>query len=201
MNEQKYPSEEESPNIEAIKDLPDTGEKDIENQVIPQSPLRYQSTGNNVYRQPPRGQDNTRVFYQTPVIPPSGAPADQPAIQAASRKTPGAVGFAFAASLLSLFLIPMFRELLPYFLNAYVDPITFDRESYLLYFLLVMIYGGASAMLAVLGLIFAPVGMNRAKRYGLEGYALGSATILISIVSLILLVVSIIYSLAIYNIF
>ena len=94
----------------------------------------------------------------------------------------------------------MFREFMPYFLNAYADPLTYDREAYLLYFLLVLIYGGASAMLAVFGLIFAPVGMNKAKRYDLEGYALGSATILISVVSLLLLTLSIACSLVINNI-
>ncbi|NLC89504.1 MAG: hypothetical protein GX681_05515 [Clostridiaceae bacterium] len=217
MNEQKFPSEEERPDIEAIKDLPYPEEKDMENQAgpvqdierpetravfqtNPQSPLRYQNSGSNMYHQPPRGQDNTRAYYQTAVIPPYDAQADVAAAQSVSRKTPGAIGFAFAASLLSLFMLPMFREILPHFLNAYVDPITYDRESYLLYFLLVLIYGGISAMLAVLGLIFAPVGINRAKRYNLEGSALGSATILISIVSLILLIASIACSLVIFNI-
>ena len=217
MNEQKFPSEEEYPDIKEIKDLPNPEERVFESEEIPvqnmerqgtrtvfqtnpQPPLRYQSTGNNVYRQTSRGQDTARVYYQAPVVSSQGNPAGGATERTGSRKTPGAIGFAFASSLLSLFLIPMFREFMPYFLNAYADPLTYDREAYLLYFLLVLIYGGASAMLAVFGLIFAPVGMNKAKRYDLEGYALGSATILISVVSLLLLTLSIACSLVINNI-
>ena len=187
MNEPEFPPEEEYLDIKEIKD-------------VPQPPLRYQSTGNTVYRQASRGQETARMYYQAPVVASQSNPAGGTAERTASGKTPGAIGFAFGSSLLSLFSIPMFCEFMPCFLSANADSLTYDRETYLLYFLLVLIYGGASAMLAVFGLIFAPVGMNRAKRYDLEGYALGSATILISIVSLLLLTVSIACALVINNI-
>jgi hypothetical protein len=54
-------------------------------------------------------------------------------------------------------------------------------------------------MLALLGLIFAPLGINKARRYDLDGRALGTASILISVVSLLLLIVSIVSSLLINN--
>ncbi|MDD2427160.1 MAG: hypothetical protein PHR78_02970 [Eubacteriales bacterium] len=223
MNEQNYPTPaEEKSNVENMEDLlpsedskitdtkteADTDrfvipeEKATETKTVfqtnPQAPPRYQSTASNMYRQPPRGQDNNRVYYQQQVTP-AYENQNETEIRTRSRSMPGTIGFGFAASLLSLFLIPFFHDFFPIFLNAYSDPITYDRETYLMYFVLVLIYGGVSAMLAVFGLIFAPLGMNRSKRFDLEGRALGSATILISIVSLILLVVSIVSSLLIHE--
>ena len=112
---------------------------------------------------------------------------------------PGVIGAGFASSLLSLFLIPFFHDFIPIFLNAYADPITYDREADLMYFVLGMSYGCMSAMLARLVLIFAPLGINKARRYDLDGRARGTASILISVVSLLLLIVSIVSSLLINN--
>lgn len=167
----------------------------------PQAPHRYQTVDTQVYRQPP-GRENSRVYYQHPTIQQPASNYAQSAVRQDDRKPgriPGVIGFGFASSLLSLFLIPLFRELFPNFLNAYSDPITYDREAYLMYFVMILVYGGVSAMLAVFGLIFAPLGMSRAKRHHLDGQALGTATILISVVSLILLLVSIVSTLLIHN--
>lgn len=160
-----------------------------------QAPHRYQTVGTQVYRQAP-GRENSRVYYQQPVI------QSQTASQQDDKRPgsmPGVIGFGFASSLMSLFLIPFFRELFPIFLKSYADPINYDRQTYLMYFVMILIYGGISAMLAVFGLIFAPVGMNKAKRNNLEGRALGTATILISAVSLILLLASTVSLLLIHN--
>lgn len=210
MTENNYPSENESfspPKEESAS--AETSEQETEKFVLseekpvqpqtvyqtsPQTPPRYQAAGTPVYRQMPRTAENSRVYYQ-PVAPPSGAEVET----RRSRSMPGVIGAGFASSLLSLFLIPFFHDFFPIFLNAYADPITYDREAYLMYFVLVMIYGGMSAMLALLGLIFAPLGINKARRYDLDGRALGTASILISVVSLLLLIVSIVSSLLINN--
>lgn len=112
-----------------------------------------------------------------------------PPVTVKQKKTrvgvPGITGLGFTLSLLSLFLIPLYKE-------AFADYIAYEgvKEFFILYYYYATIsLGGTSALFALLGLVLTPFGIHISRRRQRDGAALGVSGVLIAIVALILIAV------------
>ncbi len=117
---------------------------------------------------------------------PSMAPMPvQPAVRHKKARVgvPGITGLGFTFALLSLFLLPFYKE-------AFANYLTYEgaREFFIYYYYYATIgLGSGSALFALLGLILTPVGIHISRRRARDGAALGVAGVLIAIVAIILI--------------
>ncbi len=106
-----------------------------------------------------------------------------PPVPAKVRKgVPGATAFGFTSALLSLFLFPLFKE-------AFSNYLLYEGtvEALLRYYYYASwVFGGASALFGLLGLVLTPIGGFCSKRRQSEGRGLAVAGTLIAFVALIL---------------
>lgn len=126
-----------------------------------------------------------------PVIPVQAAPPPPPVqavVEVKQKKprigVPGITGFGFTLSLLSLFLVPFYKE-------AFTNYLTYDASIEVLlhyYYYATMVLGGTSALFALLGLILTPFGIHISRRHQRDGASLGVSAVLIAIVAIILIV-------------
>lgn len=112
-------------------------------------------------------------------FPPEAPPAKPPKIK---RGIPGITGFGFTASLLSLFLLPFYKD-------AFESYLLYEGAKEILlhyYYYATIALGSGGILLALFGLILTPVGVHLSKRREGNGRALGVSGILIALVALIL---------------
>ena len=127
---------------------------------------------------------------QVPEPPVQAVPAvavQPPALQEKQKKArigvPGVTAFGFTLSMLSLFLVPFYKE-------AFTNYLTYEgaRELFLHYYFYATIgLGSGSALFALLGLILTPVGIHLSRRHKRDGASLGVSGVLIAIVAIILI--------------
>lgn len=134
-----------------------------------------------VYKEPDRDAAEKHVqtvtYYTQPV------PAAEPPKKKVRQGVPGSTAFGFTSSLLSLFLVPFFKE-------AFTNYLTYAGNSQLAlytHYYSTMALGIAGAVFALLGLICSPIGMRRSKVDDRDGRGLGVAGMLIAVVAIILL--------------
>jgi len=124
---------------------------------------------------------------QPPVQYVPSVPAQAPAIRTKQKKVrigvPGITGFGFTLSMLSLFLLPFYKE-------AFTNYLTYDggKDFFLhYYYYATMALGGSSALFALLGLVLTPVGIHISRRHQRDGASLGVSGVLIALVAIILI--------------
>ena len=128
----------------------------------------------------PPVQTEPAVPYAAPL--PAYAPAyAEPKPKKVKTGVPGLTGFGFTAALLSLFLMPFYKEAFDQYL-FYEGAKEFLLNYY--YYATISI-GSVSALLALLGLVLTPIGVHLSRRRQSDGRALGIAGTLIALVALI----------------
>ncbi len=137
--------------------------------------------------QVPLGQEP--VF--APAAPPPSGPASQAypfappmTMPAPKIKTgvPGITGFGFTSALLSLFLLPFYKD-------AFENYLLYDGVQAILlhyYYYATIALGSLGILFALFGLVLTPVGIHMSRRRENNGRALGISGLLIALVALIL---------------
>ena len=140
-------------------------------------------------------QDHSMDPSLPPVPPPlqpvqatPPVPVQAPEVREKQKKTrigvPCVTGFGFTLSLLSLFLVPFYKE-------AFENYLTYEgAKEFLLhyYYYATLALGGSSALFALLGLILTPFGIHFSRRQQRDGASLGVSGVLIAIVAILLIV-------------
>lgn len=139
-------------------------------------------------------QDQAPLVYEpayTGAAPPVSGPAGQayPFAQPMTvpapkikKGVPGITGFGFTSALLSLFLLPFYKE-------AFENYLLYDGVQAILlhyYYYATIALGSLGILFALFGLVLTPVGIHMSKRRENNGRALGVSGLLIALVALIL---------------
>ena len=145
--------------------------------TVSQHDTAYASSGTPVQSYSAGGPQTTMPAHQ----PPATYIFEKP--KKIYKGIPGITGFGFTSALLSLFLLFFYKE-------AFGSYLLYEGSKEVLlhyYYYATLVFGSASALFALFGLILTPMGIHLSKRRETEGRALGVAGVLISLVSIILI--------------
>ena len=126
---------------------------------------------------PPVQAGSVQGTYVLPQAPPPAPPPPK-----INKGVPGMTGFGFTSALLSLFLLPLYKD-------AFEAYLLYEGAKEVLlhyYYYATIALGSGGILLALFGLILTPVGIYLSKRREGNGRALGVSGLLIALVALIL---------------
>ncbi len=138
---------------------------------------------NDYYVSPAQpGMPMSQPVHQSPAYAPPMPPVAPPVPAKIHKGVPGMTVLGFTLALLSLFIMPFFKE-------AFSNYLFYDGNQEVLlkyYYYATWILGGMAALFSLIGLVFSLIGGSLAKRRQVEGRGLSVAGTIIALVALLL---------------